>query len=667
MQARSLRSVVSSRRQVLLLTVGLLLLLDLGRSLYARVGYAQPVEIWQPAPHVYADIAWPPGSDLPATAPTGQRIYAQHCQVCHGPDGRGNGPAAPSLIPRPRDLTLGQYKYKSTPPDQPPSDADLMRVVSDGLPASAMPSWKGVLSESDIRAVVAYVKGLSRTFSTASPQPLTIPPRVTPDAGSMARGRQLFMAQGCNGCHGNDARGGLTFKDAKGYPVIARDLTAPWTFRGGSAPEQIADKLTPDERWDVANYVLSLARTPPWEAGGTFDGRGQSADPVKRGEYLIHAELCGLCHTMIDHSGIYRGDDAYLAGGMRVEAYPHGVLVSPNLTSDPETGLGNWSEAQIVDALTNGRAPDRVLSLFDMPWIYFHNLSHDDALAIARYLKTALPPVHNQVPSALRYGVIETILNKLTRQPPAFPTTVLTYGDGNWGHMHGGLTPELPQQFLMGLQWLVLLVGIVAFVFGPPRERRFPRRFSRWVLAILGVVGLGLLGVAGYFLYELPQVGVIPPTVVARPKPVLNLANGTTPEQKAMAERGQYLYTIASCALCHGDDGRGGAKISWRPMGTLWVRNISSDPDTGIGKWSDAEIARAIRSGVSRDGYALHWQGMTWDHASNWDEEDIRALIVFLRTLPPVSNKVLADRPPAPDDCEIYTFWTSPSSTYGCK
>jgi hypothetical protein len=58
---------------------------------------------------------------------------------------------------------------------------------------------------------------------------------------------------------------------------------------------------------------------------------------------------------------------------------------------------------------------------------------------------------------------------------------------------------------------------------------------------------------------------------------------------------------------------------------------------------------------------------MTWDHASNWDEEDIRALVAFLRTLPPVSNKVPVDRPPAPDDCEVYTFWTSPSDTYGCK
>ena len=72
---------------------------------------------------------------------------------------------------------------------------------------------------------------------------------------------------------------------------------------------------------------------------------------------------------MINHSGIYRGDDFYLAGGMRVEAYPHGVLVSRNLTSDPETGLGNWSEDQIANAMRNGRARGRVLNMYDMPWI----------------------------------------------------------------------------------------------------------------------------------------------------------------------------------------------------------------------------------------------------------------------------------------------------------
>jgi hypothetical protein len=79
------------------------------------------------------------------------------------------------------------------------------------------------------------------------------------------------------------------------------------------------------------------------------------------------------------------------------------------------------------------------------------------------------------------------------------------------------------------------------------------------------------------------------------------------------------------------------------------------------------QIARAIRSGVSRDGYQMNWQGMIWDHASNWDEEDVRALIAYLRSLPPVNYRVPPDRAPAPDDCEIYTFWTSASHSPGCR
>ena len=117
--------------------------------------------------------------------------------------------------------------------------------------------------------------------------------------------------------------------------------------------------------WDLANYVLSLARNPPWEPGGTLDGPGQQADPVKRGAYLVHAEMCGLCHTQINRTGIYRGDDRYLAGGMRVEAYPQGVFVSRNLTSDPETGLGKWTEVQIATAIRTGRTPTRTLTRWE--------------------------------------------------------------------------------------------------------------------------------------------------------------------------------------------------------------------------------------------------------------------------------------------------------------
>ena len=102
------------RSHIALTTLGLLLVLDLGRSINARVGYAALVSVWQSSSD-YSDLTWPPGADLPANPPVGVRVYAQRCAVCHGPDGRGNGPAAPSLIPRPRDFTLWLFKFKSTP------------------------------------------------------------------------------------------------------------------------------------------------------------------------------------------------------------------------------------------------------------------------------------------------------------------------------------------------------------------------------------------------------------------------------------------------------------------------------------------------------------------------------------------------------------------------
>src|SRR5216117_1470828 len=191
--------------------------------------------------------------------------------------------------------------------------------------------------------------------------------RVPADAVSLARGRALYADLGCDSCHGADGRRREKQRDAKHYLVITRDLTAPWTFVGGSDPEQLwlrlttlsslspmpsyAESATLTERWHVVNYVLSLARTPAWQPGGHLDGPGQHVDPMTRGEYLVHAEMCGLCHTPISRTGIYRGDDFYLAGGMRVGAYPHGVFVSRNLTGDPDTGLGRWSEVEIATAM----------------------------------------------------------------------------------------------------------------------------------------------------------------------------------------------------------------------------------------------------------------------------------------------------------------------------
>jgi mono/diheme cytochrome c family protein len=674
------------RRHVALIAIALLLLLDLGRSINARLGYSSPAEFWQPKPTLYADLTWPPGADLPPDTPLGKRVYAQRCAICHGPDGHGNGPAAPSMIPRPRDFTLGLFKYKSTLAGQPPTDEDLVGTVTNGLPASAMPNFRDLLSDSEIRAVVAYVKQFSTVFNGASAQPIVVPPRPPKAAAGIERGRALYIAQDCIGCHGADGRKGGFLSDLKNYPVRIRDLSAPWTFHGGSDPNQIWLRLTtglagtnmrsytygvtPDQRWDLVSYVESLARVAPWQSGGKPGGPGQQADLLQRGEYLVHAEMCGLCHTQINRTGIYRGDDFYLAGGMRVVAYPHGVFITRNLTSDKETGLGRWTEPQIVNALRNGRAPDRLLSLWGMPWFYLHYLSDDDAIAIAQYLKT-LRPVHNSIPPPLHYGVAETIVSKLTRRFPAANVTFLTYANGNFGRIDSRTPWAQLQTTLIDAQWIVLIIGALLFTFAAPRESRFPRAARGWLGLAIGLFMLFLLAGVGWVLYLLPTLRFIPPEQIVAgatagiPKP--DPASSKTPEQYALVQRGRYLFTVASCAFCHNPNGAGGQKISWQPFGTLWTRNITSDTRTGIGTWTDEQIARAIRSGITPDGRTLHWQGMIWDHESNWDEEDIRALVAYLRTLPPVTRQIPRARPPATDDCEVFTFWVANSTVPGCR
>jgi hypothetical protein len=58
---------------------------------------------------------------------------------------------------------------------------------------------------------------------------------------------------------------------------------------------------------------------------------------------------------------------------------------------------------------------------------------------------------------------------------------------------------------------------------------------------------------------------------------------------------------------------------------------------------------------------------MPWDHFSNLDEEDVASVITFLRMLPPVARKTPPTRLPGPGDCPIYTFWTVPDDTPGCR
>ena len=118
---------------------------------------------------------------------------------------------------------------------------------------------------------------------------------------------------------------------------------------------------------------------------------------AERGKYLVAIAGCNDCHT----PGYFFGKpemDRYLGGSeVGFEIPGLGVFHGPNLTPDPETGIGNWSIGQIVTALQTGKRPDGRELAPIMPWRAFANLTKDDATAIAVFLKS-LPPVKNKVP-----------------------------------------------------------------------------------------------------------------------------------------------------------------------------------------------------------------------------------------------------------------------------
>jgi mono/diheme cytochrome c family protein len=307
--------------------------------------------------------AGPVGSDQQGNA---RGLYREHCAHCHGITGDGAGPTAVFLNPYPRDYRKGQFKFKSTPVGQKPTHADLKKIVYDGIPGTAMPSFK-LLPDLEIDALVEYVvylsirgevernllrataeleegKRLVTVVSNDSPAQdkaaqqeqvaaikelvagvvgrwdasaaavVPIPPRPALGsddlAASVKRGRTLFYGTvaNCVKCHGDSALGdGQStdydewakefIGDGKDSRLVAtyesRGLLPPrnirprnlrqGVYRGGMRPidhywrikngiegtpmpastmkpegDPNAKGLTPDDIWDLVNYVRSL-------------------------------------------------------------------------------------------------------------------------------------------------------------------------------------------------------------------------------------------------------------------------------------------------------------------------------------------------------------------------------------------------------------------------
>lgn len=117
---------------------------------------------------------------------------------------------------------------------------------------------------------------------------------------------------------------------------------------------------------------------------------------LEHGKYLVDTIAgCGNCHTPRNPDGSFK-ENMELAGAFVIEE-PVFKAYARNITPDMETGIGSWSEDDIVKAIREGVRPDgRVLGP-PMSFIWYRHMSDTDAHAIAAYIKT-LPPVRNEVP-----------------------------------------------------------------------------------------------------------------------------------------------------------------------------------------------------------------------------------------------------------------------------
>jgi len=297
----------------------------------------------------------------------GRKLYARHCQHCHGVSGDGDGTTAKYLNPRPRDYRLGVFKFKSTKREDRPTRDDLTRVIAQGIPGTYMPAFVPMLKDPELVALVEYVRwlamrgqierqllvelkgdfpadrvrkeaketgkgaselekqlkkelqeyqqdetseGFRSAFNTIvddivqaweavdDPAAVVMPPvaRVPDTPQSRERGQVLFVKDGkCINCHGPTGRGngfqtedffknetfGATgemfaergLHDDWGYSIKPRDLTRG-IYRGGRRPIDIYRRvsqgikgtlmpaapatITPEQIWDLVNYVMSI-------------------------------------------------------------------------------------------------------------------------------------------------------------------------------------------------------------------------------------------------------------------------------------------------------------------------------------------------------------------------------------------------------------------------
>ncbi len=220
----------------------------------------------------------------------GKQVFERRCIACHGVKGDGNGWAATFLYKqRPRNFTLGEFKFRLTKSGAMPTDTDLLRTITRGVRGTAMPAWFE-LPIDDRLAVIQYIK-YELTADRSDPAkpdyyfldeapspPLQIGTPPAPTAALIAHGHQVWLQAKCWECHGKtglgDGQKAAGLKDDWGFPIRPANL-ARGQFKSGPGVADVFrtistgltgtpmpsfhDAFPDSDRWALAYYILSLS------------------------------------------------------------------------------------------------------------------------------------------------------------------------------------------------------------------------------------------------------------------------------------------------------------------------------------------------------------------------------------------------------------------------
>ena len=328
-------------------------------------------------------------------------------------------------------------------------------------------------------------------------------------------------------------------------------------------------------------------------AGGADASDGQDFTAIERGRYLAILGDCAACHTV-------PGSNRTYAGGRPIET-PFGNILSPNITPDRETGIGAWSDEEVVGALTRGTGRRGTHLYPAMPYTYLTRMTREDALAIRAYLAT-LPAIRNavhanQLPFPFNQRFAMAVWNALFFTPGAFQPTEGKSAEWNRGAylaeglMHCGMC-HTPKNILGGDRAAAKLQGYSLQGWFAPNITGDQRRgIGGWsvedLVAYLKTGHNSIAAASGPMGEEIAQSSsrvresdLRAIAIYLKDQPAKSETDGTpVAAQDATMQRGAVIYAD-ECSACHAPSGTGIPELFPRLAGAPAIQ--SKDPTSLI-------------------------------------------------------------------------------------